>query len=150
VKRKPGLTLILIGAVAMIAACNRAPESNEAVRQAIMQHLSKNAALDMNQLDVEMRDVKFEGSQATANVAIKPKASPDQGMTMTYTLVRRGSEWQVQGKGAGHGAGMGAAPPAGAGTDLPSGHPPVSSPGGTPSGELPAGHPPVNAPPPQK
>ena len=135
--------------------CNRAPQDKEAVRQAVTEHLSKNAALDINQLNVEVADVKFQGNEATASVAIKPKSAPEQGMTMSYTLERRGDKWQVKGRGAGHGGGMGmgaGAPGAmpGAG-EMPAGHPPTNAPGGnTKSGELPAGHPPVNAPPPSK
>jgi hypothetical protein len=135
--------------------CNRAPENKDAVRQAVTEHLSKNAALDMNQLNVEVADVKFQGNEATASVAIKPKSAPEQGMTMSYTLERRGEKWQVKGRGSGHGGGMGmgggtpnAAPDAG---QMPPGHPPASAAGGnTKAGELPAGHPPVNAPAPAK
>lgn len=144
VNRNRGLSLILAIAALCAAGCNRAPENRDAVQKAIVEHLSKNAALDMNQLNLEMGEVKFEGDQATATVAIKPKASPEQGMSMTYTLMRKGSEWQVQGKGAGHGGGMGSMPPAGGSMEMPSGHPPASGAGGS---DLPPGHPPVNAPP---
>jgi hypothetical protein len=127
--------------------CNRAPENKEAVRQAVTEHLSKNAALDMNQLNVEVADVRFQGNEATASVAIKPKSAPEQGMTMSYTLERRGDKWQVKGRGAGHAGGMGAQ---GAG-EMPAGHPPVSSPdAASQRGDLPAGHPPVNSPAPTK
>ena len=157
------LTFLFTAALAVTAGCNRAPENNkEAVRQAVTEHLSKNAALDMNQLTLDVADVKFQGNEATANVSIKPKSAPDQGMTMAYTLERQGDKWQVKGRGAGHGGGGmgmpggmpggmgGATPPAGA--EIPSGHPPVNSPGaGSPkSSELPSGHPPVNAPGPSK
>ncbi len=144
-----GLSFILLVAAAVSAGCNRTPENREAVQKAIVEHLSKNAALDMNQLNVEMGEVRFEGNEATATVAIKPKTSPEHGMSMTYTLERRGSDWLVKGRGAGHGgAGMNA-PPAASDSELPSGHPPVNKPGEASSGELPAGHPPVNSPAPK-
>lgn len=153
------LTLFIAAALAL-AGCNRAPENKEAIRQAVTEHLSKNAALDMNQLNLEIADVKFQGNEATASVSIRPKSAPDQGMSMSYTLERKGDKWQVKGRGAGHGGGMGmpggmpgagmGAPPPGA--EMPSGHPPVNSPGGAGAkgGDLPAGHPPVNAPAPSK
>jgi hypothetical protein len=120
-------------------------------------------------MDVEIGNVTFQGNLATAAVSFKPKSSPDAGMSMNYTLERRGAKWIVQqkeGAGAGHGAGMpdGGAPPpdpgahapgstpppAAVGEALPPGHPPVApdasgKKGG--AGDLPAGHPPVSAPP---
>ena len=112
----------------------------------------------MSQLDVDVADVQFKDNEATAKVSIKPKSSPEQGMSMSYNLERRGDKWLVKGRGAGHGGGamggmgggMGSAPatppPAGGG-ELPSGHPPVNAEKG---GELPAGHPPVNQAPQKK
>lgn len=148
-------TLLLVGAALLFSGCNRAPENEQAIRQALVQHLEKNAALDMSQLDMEVGDLTFKGNEATAVVSFKPKTAPQQGMSMTYTLERRGDEWHVKGRGTGHGDGMkGMSPGMGGGAqtpqsgELPAGHPPVNSPGGTKGGELPEGHPPVNAPPP--
>jgi len=147
----------------LCSACNRAGENKQAVRDGIVQHLSKNAALDINQLNVDVTDVKFNGNTAVAAVSIKPKSAPEQGMTMSYTLARHGDKWEVQGRAAGHG-GAGAAMGGGMGT----GTPPPAGPaeGGThnetpePKGALgdapasgagasralPPGHPPVNPP----
>jgi hypothetical protein len=144
-----GPLTFLFAAALFAAGCNRAPANKEAVRQAVTEHLSKNAALDINQLNVEVADVKFQGNEATASVAIKPKSAPDQGMTMSYTLERRGDKWQVKGRGTGHGGGMGMGggmPGEGGAGQMPPGHPPTNAPGGNAKGELPAGHPPVNAP----
>ena len=147
---------LIVAALAVAGvACNRAPDNKEAVKAGVIEHLQKNAALDMNQLNVEVGDVKFEGNRAVASVGINPKSAPDQGMKMNYTLERRGDKWIVQGRGAGHG-GMGGGGAMGGGmgmggTDLkdqPHGGamPPPGVKGDTKggSGELPAGHPPVN------
>jgi hypothetical protein len=141
---------LFVAIAVAVSACKRAPENKEAIRQAITQHVTKNAGIDMNQISLEVGDVKFEGNQATAAVSFKPKGAPEQGMNMSYTLERRGNEWVVKGRGAGHGGmggamggGMGAGGDAAAG-EMPSGHPPVNSPGGAAKGDLPAGHPPVN------
>jgi hypothetical protein len=144
-------SLLAVLVCCLLAACNRAPQDEGAVRQALQEHLSKNAGLDMNAVDMEITNLRFEGNTARAQVAFKPKAAPSEGMQMSYTLERRGEKWVVQGRGAGHGGAMGggmgsggapgAMQPPAAG-ELPAGHPPVSgSDKGT--GELPAGHPPV-------
>jgi hypothetical protein len=131
-----------------------------------MEHLTKNAGLDLKSMDVEVGNVTFEGNTATAVVAFKPKATPDAGMTMNYKLDRQGQKWVVQqksgGGAAGHASGMGeaapppdpgahapgATPPPTNGDALPPGHPPVAAPGAGAQGgsgaELPAGHPPVS------
>lgn len=150
---RPSLYLFL-ALVAMAAGCNRPPQNEAVVRQALMDHLRDNVALDLNQLDVAVNDVKFNGNQATANVAFKPKSAPDQGMSMSYTLERRGEKWTVSGKGSGHGGAMGSSagapsPSGEAAGEVPPGHPPVNGSGSTAGGkasDLPPGHPPVNAP----
>lgn len=158
------LTCCLFAVCLLVAGCKKAGENKDAVREAVIQHLTKNAALDVNALDIAVTDVKFQGDEANAQVSIKPKAAPDQGMTMSYTLNRKGDKWEVKGKAAGHGGaggpmggGMGAPPAAGAessphgggaaaGTPEPKGAlgdaPKAPAAGG---GDLPPGHPPVNA-----
>lgn len=159
-------SLYLLCAALLLAGCKRAPENKEAIRQAITQHVTKNASIDMNQIDLEIGDVKFKGNEATAAVSFKPKGSPQQGMSLSYTLERRGDQWVVKGRAAGHGgSGMGAGMGGGMGSpmgsgpeasgaeksgEMPSGHPPVNSPGAGSKGDLPAGHPPVNQPAPKK
>ena len=147
------LLYLLLGTVLLAtAACKKAGENKEAVREGVVQHLTKNAALDVNSLTIDVTDVKFQGDEATAAVAIKPKSAPDQGMTMSYTLVRKGEKWEVKGKAAGHGggAGMGAPPaaaePPAAGTPEPKGALGDAPKAPTAGGDLPPGHPPVNAP----
>ncbi|MBC7928490.1 MAG: hypothetical protein H7039_22840 [Bryobacteraceae bacterium] len=129
----------------VLCACTRAGENKEAVKEAVVQHLSTNAALDVSQLKVDVTDVQFKGGEATAQVAIQPKTAPDQGMQMTYTLVRRGERWEVKGKGAGH---SGAPQSGSSGADGGAATEPKGALGDAPAGggELPAGHPPVNPP----
>ena len=132
--------------VLALSACNRAPADREAVRKGLMEHLSKNAGLDMSAVDLEIKDLRFEGNEAKAEVAFKPKSTPDQGMSMNYTLERRGQDWVVKGRASGHGgAAGGMAPQQPSANPLPPGHPPAGS--DTKAGDLPPGHPPVNAPP---
>jgi hypothetical protein len=102
-----------------LAACNRGIQSNDAVRQGVIDHLSK-AGLNVKGMDVTLSSVQFNGKQADATVAITPKGgNPAQGMSMKYHLEQQGSQWVVTGKqnsGASpHGAtAPGAMPPGGA------------------------------------
>lgn len=125
-------------------ACNRAPESKEAVREGVIEHLNKNTGLDLKSMDVVIDNVTFEGNRATASVSFKPKSSPAAGMSMNYSLERNGKKWVVQKTAGGHGGGS-ATPPPDPGA-LPPGHPPTGQGGGTQSkgsADLPPGHPPV-------
>jgi hypothetical protein len=127
----------------LLESCNRAPADKDAIRKGLIEHLSKNAGLDMNAVDLNITDLKFENNQAKVAVAFKPKSGPDGGMSLNYTLERRGNDWVVVGRGSGHGAGMAMPQPGPPAGDLPPGHPPAAK------GEaLPPGHPPVNSPPP--
>ena len=108
----------------MAAACSRAPQTKEAVRQGVVEHISKNSGLEVNSMDVEVVSVAFEGKQARAQVSFRPKGSADSGMQMGYTLESDGSKWVVKGKGAATGGNPhGPAAPQG---DLPAGHPPLN------------------------
>jgi hypothetical protein len=139
------ISLYVLAAALLLASCNRAPESKDAVRAAVMDHLAKNTGLDVSSMTVDVGDVKFEGDKAMAAVSFRPKSSPDAGMTMNYSLERRGGKWVVakRPEGGGHGGGM---PPPQPGTEMPSGQPPAGADKGAASSELPAGHPPVSRP----
>lgn len=115
-----------------LAACNRG-ENKDAVRQGVINHLSK-AGLNVSGMDVTVASVQFNGKEADATVGIAPKGNAGQGMSMKYHLQQQGSEWVVVGKpGAGgdspHGGAMapatnphggGDAAPGGAPTKMPS------------------------------
>ncbi len=140
------IPLFLLTAALLLAGCNRAPESKDAVRSAVMDHLAKNTGLDVNSMTIDVGDVKFEGDKALAVVSFRPKSSPDAGMTMNYTLERQGAKWVVAKRPESGGHGADAQPPAPQpGGQMPPGHPPV---GGAQKGgsDLPPGHPPVSNP----
>lgn len=110
-----------------LAACNRG-ENKDAVRQGVINHLSK-AGLNVAGMDVTIASVQFSGKEADATVGIAPKGGGAQGMSMKYHLQQQGSEWVVVGKAgggdSGHGGAMGAAPnPHGGGEAVPGGAPP--------------------------
>jgi hypothetical protein len=105
-----------------LAACNRGKQSNEAVRQGVVDHLNK-VGLNVKGMDVNIRDVKFNGNQADATVSIAPKGNAAGGMSMNYHLEQQGGNWVVTGRGkdAGSPHGGGMMPPAAPGTENPHG-----------------------------
>jgi len=107
------------------AACHRGIDTEEAVRQGVIDYLSKRSNLNVAGMNVEVTSVSFRQNEADAVVAFTAKgASPGQPMTMRYTLERQGDHWVVKEK-----ANTGANP-----------HGAASAPGG----QLPPGHPPVD------
>ena len=113
------LVALLVAAFAF-TGCNRGVESKEAVRQAVIDYLAGRTNLNMNSMNVDVTAVTFKGDQADATVAFAPKGASGaaQGMSMRYTLERKGNRWVVKGRadsGGGHsgamGGGMGARAP---------------------------------------
>lgn len=133
------LAPIFLILVVLLTACNKAPHSNAAIRQAVIDHLNKGSGLNLSQVDIDVTNVAYEGeNKAIATVFFRPKSNPDQGMTMNYTLESKGNKWAVvkrpglagpAGAGNPHGAMEGGASPHG---------------GEPPAGQLPAGHPPLS------
>ena len=109
-----------------MAGCNRSLENPEAVRNAILDYLASQKGLNVANMQVDVTALTFRQNEADATVSFRPKGtSGGPGMTMNYTLEKKGSAWAVKGRaeqgGTPHGAtGMlpGAMPGA-----MPSGHP---------------------------
>jgi hypothetical protein len=92
-----------------LAACNRgAMQSNDAVRQGVLDHLSDSqakTALNLAAMDVEIKSVQYNGSEADAAVSITPKGgNPAAGMSINYHLKQQGTKWVVVGRQDQHGA----------------------------------------------
>jgi hypothetical protein len=120
-------------ALALLAGCSKNIQTNEAVREGVIKHLSQNSGLNLSQMDIEVTSVTFRDNEADAVVGFKPKgAGAASGMSMRYTLERKGNEWVVK-KKADSGMGHGMMPPSGEPSpgqgELPPGHPPVSGEG---------------------
>lgn len=123
------ISLVLAAAFLCLAGCQKNIQTNEAVRDGVIKHLSQNQNLSIASMDVEVASVTFKDNEAEAAVSFKPKGGdPSAGMTMRYTLERKGNEWVVK-KKADSGMGHGAAPPSGApqSMDLPPDHPPMGA-----------------------
>jgi hypothetical protein len=120
--------------VLCLAACNRGNNDREAVRQGIIDHVSK-AGLNMGGMDVTIRSVEFNGNKANADVSFSPKGGPaTAGMSIQYQLEQQGGKWVVTGRkdagGSPHGGG---AMPGGANPHGANPHGAMGAPGGGPA-----------------
>ena len=131
------------------AGCQRLTDQKAAVQEAIEEHLSRRPDLSMDQMVLEMGEVKVEGDSAEAEVVFRTTSEPPMRMAYHYELRREGGRWQVaSGRpsaaevphptlGEMEGEAESSNPA------LPQGHPAVPD-GGAP---LPEGHPSVGEPP---
>ena len=114
-------------ALAALTACKRDIQNQEAVRSSIVDYLNARQAqtgLLMDSMNVEVSSLDFasSGNEAHATVRFTLKnGDASAGMTMPYTLDRKGDKWVVRAHAEGgqnpHGA-MGL-------PSLPPNHPPV-------------------------
>ena len=127
------------------AGCAKTEKSDPKaeVRKAVLQYLTTRQNLNLDKMDVEVSNVVLKDNAAEADVAFRVKGSPQQAMSMHYTLHRSGEGWAVD-KGAsssGHpatGASGGASGATGGGDGIGDGRTMAA-----PSGQLPPGHPAV-------
>jgi hypothetical protein len=154
--RMKRLALALGLAATLLAAggCNKQASDSDGIRAGIMQHLTGIGTLNMTAMDMDIRSVSINGSQAHAEVEFRPKTggASGAGMQVGYNLEKRDGAWIVL-KSQPMG-GMIQHPD-------PSQNPhqnqdvhgrlpkfnDILNPSGTPAqGALPPGHPPVNSP----
>jgi len=107
------------------AGCHKRSEE-EAVRQGVIDYLSKRSNLNVSGMNVTVVSLVVRANEADADISFTAKgANPGQGMLRRYTLERQGDHWVVKNSvdtgSSPHGAG------AGGGQALPAGHPPVES-----------------------
>jgi hypothetical protein len=103
----------------VLAGCNRGIQNKDAVRQGVLDYLSKRTDLSMGGMTVDVTNVSFQDNRADAQVTFLPKEGPPGGgMTMRYTLEQKDNSWVVVGK-----ADSGRNPHAGAAAAVPPGMP---------------------------
>lgn len=108
------LCLLLLVAPACARYSRSKLETKEAVKAAIDEHLAKRRGqLALGNMNVEVREVKFQGDRAEADVVFTTQAGASMGMH--YTLRREADRWVVE---------RGASPDMG----MPSGHPSMTEP----------------------
>lgn len=127
-----------------MAGCSKNIQTNDAVKAGVVKHLTQNSGLNLSAMDIEVTAVTFKDNEAEATVGFKPKGGgAASGMSMKYSLEKKGSEWVVKKKadsGMGHGMtapqgampsdaahGMGAGAASAPATQMPADHPPMGS-----------------------
>jgi hypothetical protein len=131
------LITLAVLSLATLAGCKKNIQNKDAVKQAVLEHLSKRSDLQVGQMEVEVTNVTFRENEADAVISFKPKGVEGGGMEMRYALERKGSVWAVKAKADSGGAGHGAVTPepAGGAGAMPPGHGPAAAP---PGGKAPA------------
>lgn len=149
------LALGLTATLLLGGGCKKRPSDNDAIRAAIMQHLTAVGTLNMSAMEMEVRSVSINGDQAHAEVVFRPKtgAPAGAGMQVAYNLEKHGGAWAVQKTQSVGGMIQHPDPNKNPhqNQDVHSGSLPnfsdIVNPTGTaPQGSLPPGHPPVNSP----
>lgn len=110
----------MLALLLLAAACTKAPQTQDAVKQAVLDHLGKRGDMLAQSMDIGIVSVNFRDNEAEAVVSVTPKEG-GAGIQMRYQLAMDGANWVVK-------------PP----TGNPHGNAPM------PSGGMPAGHPPVS------
>jgi len=90
-----------------LAGCHRGVESNDAVRQGVLDYLATKG-MTAAAMDITVSAVKFNGDKADATVSFAPKGTGVGQMTIQYHLALKDNKWAVVGRqDAGqHGAGQ--------------------------------------------
>jgi hypothetical protein len=87
-------TLLII----CLAGCNRGVQSNDAVRQGVLDYLSQKAGMNVNAMNITLTSVKINGDQADATVSFAAKGVATAQMTMQYHLEQKDNKWTVVGR----------------------------------------------------
>jgi hypothetical protein len=115
----------LIAALVTLAACTKDIQNPDAIRTAMVDYLDSRPDKMGLAVNVQVSSVTFTsgGKEAHATVMFTPKAGGG-GMSMPYTLDRKGDKWVVRAHAEG-----GENPHGAAGLpSLPANHPPVANP----------------------
>ena len=81
-----------------LAACQHGIQSNEAVRQGVIDHLTK-ANINPVNVDVTVSSVQFNGNKASAQVSVTAKGvTGGMPMSFKYLLEQQDKKWVVTGR----------------------------------------------------
>jgi len=96
--KRLALALGLVAALLAVSGCKKQGAENDAIRAAILQHLTGIGTLNMSAMDMDIRSVAINGNQAHAEVEFRPKTgggAPGTGMQVSYNLEKRDGAWVV-------------------------------------------------------
>ena len=79
------------------SACKKQASDSAAIRSGILQHLNAVGTLNMSAMDMDIRSLSINGSQAHAEVEFRPKngGTPGTGMQVAYNHEKQGDAWVV-------------------------------------------------------
>ena len=105
-----------------LAACNRASQDKEAIRQGVIDYVA--GKVNVAAMDVDVTSIAFKGDEADATVIFRAKGSTSgPGMEMRYTLEQKSGKWVVKNKAESGSPHSAVANPGG--MTMPPGHPSV-------------------------
>jgi hypothetical protein len=96
-----------------LAGCHRGVESNEAVRQGVLDYLATKG-MTAAAMDINVTAVKFNGDKADATVSFAAKGTGAGQMTIQYHMALKDNKWAVVGRQDASQHGGGQLPPGGA------------------------------------
>ncbi len=108
----------------LLTSCAKAPQSDAAIRKAILDHIGKRSDMMAASMRVDVVKVTYREKEADAVVSVAPKEG-GSGIQMVYNLAAEGDHWVVKKSGGTapvNPHGEGAPAPTGA---LPPGHPAI-------------------------
>jgi len=87
----------LAGVLLFAAACKKQQSDTDGIRAGILQHLTSVGTLNVNAMQMDIRSVSVNGTQARAEVEFRPKTggAPGSGMQVAYNLEKRDGAWVV-------------------------------------------------------
>jgi len=93
-------TLLVAAALLLTGCAGKAPQSNKAVEDGVLEYLKNRKGLDINSMDVKVNSVTFRGSEADVQVSFTAKGASDtsQPMQMKYVLEQKDGKWTVKGR----------------------------------------------------
>lgn len=92
-------TLPIVGLVvlALFAGCKQKQSDDEAIRDAVRQHLVSLRTLNLQAMDTDFNRISVNNNQASAEVSFRPKGGgpADAAMQVTYQLEKQEGNWRV-------------------------------------------------------
>jgi hypothetical protein len=88
----------LVGLAVLLSACHKSAsiQSKAAIQAAIETHLQGRPNVALNNMKIDVQDVKFDGDRAEAEVKFSSKKASDITVGVRYVLRRVGDRWEVE------------------------------------------------------
>ena len=79
-----------------LAGCHKGIQTNEAVRQGVLDHLA-NQKLNLQAMDVAISSVQFHGNTADVGVTVTLKGGGGMPMSFKYQMEQKDNKWVYTG-----------------------------------------------------